>query len=251
MNPRQRRAVLLLALAVAGLLGVFALIVNYVSEVETQVGDKVVVLELTRPAKANEAITDDMVTEKTIPERWAPAAALRDRTRLVGVVAAADLEPQSILQEGMLVTPPEISEGEREVAILVDAATGVAGKIEPGRQVDVIAAYSAVPADLENGVKAKPARSVVIVPGAKVIAVGTPREKPATTAQDAQQNPGSVVPVTFALSKKQELRVAHAQVFAADVRLALLRPGDRPERTLDETIFEGQDPKKGDAGVTG
>jgi pilus assembly protein CpaB len=250
MNPRQRRAVLLLALAVAGLLGVVALIANYVSEVETQVGDKVVVLELTKPAKANEAISDDMVTEKTVPKRWAPQAALRDRTRLVGVVAAADIEAKSVLQEGMLVTPPEISEGEREVAILVDAATGVAGKIEPGRQVDVIAAYSAVPADLENGVKAKPARSVVIVPGAKVIAVGTPREKPANNAQDAQQTPGSVVPVTFALSKKQELRVAYAQVFAQDVRLALLRPGDRPERTLDETIFEGQDPKLGDEGVT-
>jgi pilus assembly protein CpaB len=251
MNPRQRRAVLLLALAVAGLLGVFALIVNYVSEVEKQVGDKIVVLELTRPAKANEAISDQMVTERTIPARWAPAAALRDRQRLIGVVAAADLEPKSILQEGMLVTPPEISEGEREVAILVDAATGVAGKVTPGGQVDVIASYAASEGDPQNGVAARPARSVVIVPGAKVIAVGTPREKPATTAADAQQNPGTVVPVTFALSKKQELRVAHAQVFAADVRLALLRPGDRPERTLGETIFEGEDPKKGDEGVTG
>jgi len=251
MNPRQRRAVLLLALAVAGLLGVFALIVNYVSDVETQVGDKVVVLELAKPAKANEAITDDMVIEKTVPKRWAPGAALRDRTQLVGYVAAADIEAKSVLQEGMLVTPPEISEGEREVAILVDAATGVAGKISPGRQVDVIASYGAVPADPENGIKSEPARSIVIVPGAKVIAVGTPREKPANNAQEAQQAPGTVVPVTFALSKKQELRVAHAQVFAQDVRLALLRPGDRPERTLDETIFEGQDPKKGDAGVTG
>ena len=77
----------------------------------------------------------------------------------------------------MLVTPPEISQGEREVAILVDAATGVAGKIAPGRQVDVIASYGAVAADPENGIKAEPARSIVIVPGAKVIAVGTPREK--------------------------------------------------------------------------
>jgi pilus assembly protein CpaB len=250
MNPRQRRAVLLLVLAVAGLFGVFVLIANYVSEVEKQVGDKVVVLELTKPAKANEAIRDDDVIEKTIPKRWAPAAALKDRTQLIGYVAAADIQARSILQDGMLVTPPEISEGQREVAILVDAATGVAGKIEPGRQVDVIASYAATEGDPDNGVAARPARSEVIVPGAKVIAVGTPREKPATTAQDAQQNPGAVVPVTFALSKKQELRVAHAQVFAADVRLALLRPGDRPERTLDETIFEGQDPKKGDEGVT-
>jgi pilus assembly protein CpaB len=251
MNPRQRRAVLLLALAVAGLLGVFALVVNYVSEVETQVGDKIVVLELTKPAKANEAISDDMVTEKTVPERWAPAAALRDRTRLVGVVAAADLERNSILQEGMLVTPPEIERNQREVAILVDAATGVAGKIEPGRDVDVIASYAAEPGDQETGAKPKPARSIVIVPGARVIAVGTPRQKPAGTAQDAQQDAQTVVPVTFALSKKQELRVAHAQVFAADVRLALLRPGDRAERTLGETIFKGEDPKRGDEGVTG
>ena len=65
MNPRQRRAVLLLALAVAGLVGVFALVANYVSDVETEVGDKIFVLELTKPATANEAITDDMVTLKT------------------------------------------------------------------------------------------------------------------------------------------------------------------------------------------
>ena len=55
MNPRQRRAVLLLAIAAIGLIGVFALVANYVSEVETQVGDKMVVLELTRPVAANEA----------------------------------------------------------------------------------------------------------------------------------------------------------------------------------------------------
>jgi pilus assembly protein CpaB len=251
MNPRQRRAVLLLAVAVAGLIGVFALVANYVSEIETEVGDKIVVLELTKPAKANEAISDDMVTEKTVPTKWAPKAALRDRTQLVGVVAAADLERNSVLQEGMLVTPPEINQGEREVAILVDAATGVAGKIEPGRQVDVIASYAAEQGNAETGVKPKPNRSIVIVPGARVIAVGTPRQKPANTAQDAQQDPGTVIPVTFALSKKQELRVAHAQVFAADVRLALLRRGDPAGRTLGETIFKGEDPKKGDEGVTG
>jgi pilus assembly protein CpaB len=245
MNPRQRRAVLLLAVAVAGLVGVFALVANYVSDVETEVGDKIVVLELNREAKANQAISDDMVTEKPIPKKWAPASALTDRNRLIGYVAAADIPAHSILQDGMLVTPPEIARNQREVAILVDAATGVAGKIEPGRQVDVIASYPA-----EDGDPPRPNRSIVIVPGARVIAVGTPRQKPAGNAQDAQQEPGTVIPVTFALTKKQELRVAHAQVFAQDVRLALLPPGDNPNRTLDETIFDGQDPKPGDEGVT-
>ncbi|HEY6889510.1 MAG TPA: RcpC/CpaB family pilus assembly protein, partial [Solirubrobacter sp.] len=118
-----------------------------------------------------------------------------------------------------------------------------------GRQVDVIASYGAEDGDPATKKKAKPNRSIVIVPGARVIAVGSPRPKAANNAQDAQQDPGQVVPVTFALSKEQELRVAHAQVFAADVRLALLRRGDPAGRTLKETIFKGQDPKKGDEGV--
>ena len=51
MNPRQRRAVLLLALAFAGLIGVFTLVANYVSGVDTQVGPKISVLELTSPSR--------------------------------------------------------------------------------------------------------------------------------------------------------------------------------------------------------
>jgi pilus assembly protein CpaB len=241
VNPRQRRAVLLLALAAAGLLGVFALVANYVSDVNTQVGSKVAVLELTREAKKNQAIEDNMLVERLVPRRWAPRAAL-DRTQIVGLVAGSDLAPDSILQEGMLVSPPDLNEGEREVAILVDASTGVAGKIEPGRVVDVIAAF---PGDQQAK---KPNRSIVVVSGARVLAVGQPRLKGGNGAQEAQQDPGQVVPVTFALSKRQELRVSYAQSFASDVRLALVRPGDALDRTLDETIFKGEDPTKGESG---
>jgi pilus assembly protein CpaB len=232
--------VLLLAIAAAGLLGVFALVANYVSDVDTQVGPKVSVLELVKSAKKNEAITDDMLGRKLIPRRWAPKAALTDPSQVVGLVASADLARNSVLQEGMLVSPPDLNEGEREVAILVDASTGVAGKIEPGRRVDVIAAF---PAEDQSQ---RPNRSIVVVAGARVIAVGQPRLK--SGGGDAQQDPTQVVPVTFALSKRQELRVSYAQSFAQDVRLALIRPGDDPNRTLDETIFRGDDPKKGETG---
>jgi|tagenome__1003787_1003787.scaffolds.fasta_scaffold20471036_1 pilus assembly protein CpaB len=244
MNPRQRRAILLLALAAAGLLGVFVLVANYVGDVETEVGDKIVVLELKSPVKANDAINDEDVTEKVVPRRWAPRAALTDRTQLVGYVAASDLQPNSILQEGMLETPPQIKQGQREVAILVDASTGVAGRITPGSHVDVIASYGGE--DAKPGTTPKPNRSIVIVPGAQVLAVGTPRLKGANGAQEAPQNPSEVVPVTFALNKTQELKVAHAQTFAADLRLALLPEGDPGDRTLPETIYRGEDPKKGD-----
>jgi pilus assembly protein CpaB len=239
MNPRQRRAVLLLALAAAGLIGVFALVADYVSGVQTQVGPKVRVLELTRAAKANQAIDDSMVVEKLIPARWAPKAALQDRSQLVNEVAAADLAPNSILQDGMLASPPTLKPGEREVAILVDASTGVAGKIQPQSLVDVIADY---PADQQTK---RPNRTIAVVSGARVIAVGQPRLKGANGVQDAPRDPSQVVPVTFALDKRQELEVSHAESFAQDVRLALLPPGDSTQRTLPETIFRGEDPVLG------
>ncbi len=228
---------LLLALAAAGLIGVFALVANYVSDVDTQVGPKVAVLVLKTDAKKNEAITDEMVTEQQIPRRWAPKSAL-DRAQLVGFVAGSDLARNSILQEGMLVAPPQLSENEREVAILVDASTGVAGKIEEGSHVDVIAAYPGQ----QNG--DKPNRSVVVVAGARVLNVGQPRLK--SGGGDVQQDPTQVVPVTFALTKEQELRVSYAQSFAQDVRLALIPPGEDATRTLDETIFKGDDPTTGE-----
>jgi pilus assembly protein CpaB len=232
--------VLLLVVAAAGLLGVFALVANYVSDVDTQVGPKVSVLVLSKDAKKNQAITDEMVVEKQIPRRWAPKSAL-DRSQLVGFVAGSDLARNSILQEGMLVAPPQLSQNEREVAILVDASTGVAGRIEEGSHVDVIAAY---PGE-QNGVK--PNRSVVVVAGARVLAVGQPRLKSSGGVQDggSQADPTQVVPVTFALTKDQELQVSYAQSFAQDVRLALIPPGEDATRTLDETIFKGDDPKAG------
>jgi pilus assembly protein CpaB len=229
--------VLLLALAAAGLLGVFALVANYVSDVDTQVGPKVSVLVLTKDAKKNEAISDDMMVEKSIPRRWAPKSAL-NRTQVVGFVAGSDLARNSILQEGMLVSPPQLAQGEREVAILVDASTGVAGKIEQDSRVDVIAAF---PGDQDGK---RPNRSIVVVSGARVLNVGTPRLK--SGGGDVQQDPTQVVPVTFALTKDQELRVSYAQSFAQDVRLALVPPGEDADRTLDETIFKGDDPTTGE-----
>ena len=132
MNPRQRRGILLLTLSALGLLGVFVLVAGYVADVRAEVDPKVRVLALDKPAEKDKAITDDMVKTIELPRRWAPKTALRDRARLIGQVATADAPAESILQEGMLGPPPELATGEREIAILVDAETGVAGKIDPG-----------------------------------------------------------------------------------------------------------------------
>jgi pilus assembly protein CpaB len=230
VNPRQRRAILLLALATLGLLGVFVLVAGYVADVRAQVDPKVDVLVLTKPAKANSSVTDDMVRTERVPRRWAPEQALTDRGALVNLVAGTDLKADTILQEGMLEPPPDLAPGQREIAIMVDAETGVAGKIHPGSVVDIIATFAA----REGGADA----SEVVVPGARIIDVGVAVPKGGDKVpEQQQQSPESALPVTFALSPQQDLMVTHAETFASEVRLALLRPGDSPELTQKQRSY--------------
>src|SRR5262245_35129969 len=220
MNPRQRRGLLLLVLSGLGLLAVFVLVASYVSDVRTEVAPKIKLLALQKPVKAFQSIPDDAVTEITMPRRWAPRTALRNRGQLVGFVAGTDLEPDSLLQKDMLVAPPDLGPGQREVAILVDAETGVAGKIGPDSVVDIVGTFAG---DNERGISP---RSVVVVPAARIINVGQTQLKGGRGVQQAEADPQEVVPVTFALSPKQQLEVTHAESFAQEVRLALRRPGD-------------------------
>jgi pilus assembly protein CpaB len=230
MNPRQRRGILLLTLAALGLLVVFVLVAGYVSDVRSEVEPKVRVLALAKPAERDKAITDDMVKQVELPERWAPETALRDPAQLVAQVATADLPQDSILQEGMIGPPPELATGQREIAILVDAETGVAGKIGPGAVVDIVATYEA-----QNDAE-KP-YSAVVVPGARIIDVGQPELRGGRGVQEQAADPQQVVPVTFALEPREALVVTEAESFATEVRLALLRPGEESELRKKERVY--------------
>jgi pilus assembly protein CpaB len=232
MNPRQRRGILLLTLSALGLLGVFVLVAGYVADVRAEVDPKVTVLALAKPAEKDKAITDDMVKTLELPRRWAPQTALRDRARLIGQVAQADIPSGSVLQEGMIGSPPELAEGEREIAILVDAETGVAGKISPGSIVDIVATFAG---DEQQGVKAE---SNVVVPGARIVDVGQPELKGGNGVQDQAADPAQVVPVTFALKPKEALTVTYAESFAAEVRLALLRPGEESQLKAKQRVYQ-------------
>ncbi len=231
MNPRQRRGILLLTLSALGLLGVFVLVAGYVADVRAEVDPKVSVLALSKPAEKDKAISDDMVRTMELPRRWAPQTALRDRGRLIGQVAMADIPTGSVLQEGMIGSPPELATGEREIAILVDAETGVAGKIDPGSIVDIVATF---PGDEQQGIKAE---SNVVVPGARIIDVGQPELKGGNGVREQAADPAQVVPVTFALEPREALTVTYAESFAAEVRLALLRPGEESELKRKQRVY--------------
>ena len=230
MNPRQRRGLVLLGLSLIGLIGVFALVASYVSEVRAEVEPKVTVLTLTENAPPFRALTPDMVELREMPERYVPATALRDVADIVGLVPQTELVRESILQDGMLTTPPDLAAGQREIATLVDAETGVAGKVGPGSIVDIVASFP--------GTEDTPASTEVVVPGARVVDVGQTQLKGGNNVQGGgNADPGQVVPVTFALSPREELIVTYAESFAQEVRLARLRPGERSELSRRERIY--------------
>ena len=238
MNPRQRRGLLLIAIAALGLVVVFVLVAGYVADVRKEVDPKVSLLALSKPVEENQAITDEMVKTVEMPERWAPPAAMRDPGELVGLVAGTDVVADRVVQEDLLVAPPQLARGQRVLAILVDAETGVAGKIGPDSVVDLIATYP--------GSDTKAPESRVVVPSARIIEVGQPRLKGGNGVQEQSADPGQVVPITFALTPEQALVVSYAESNATEVRLALLRPGDAAELSKDQRVYSREpDPVPG------
>lgn len=214
MNPRQRRGVLLMGVAALGAVVVFVMVLNYLSGVRAEVGTKTEVLQLKQNVPAYTTVTSEMFQRVEVPQKWTPKTMISDLSALNGQVAGADLPAGAYLQQGMLVSAPALQPGQRELAITIDAETGVAGKVHPGSTVDIYATFAS------DG--SKKACAVRIIRSAKVIQVGqlTEKRKEQTAEVDA------VVPITFALSDTDSLKLTHAESFASKVRLALLNTGD-------------------------
>lgn len=211
-NPRQRQGLLLLLLALAGLVVVFALIVSYVNSVSRQVGDKIEVLTLSAPVEPYEPVTSSMLSEALVPAKWAPRGVMTNVSQALGLITQVRLPAGTELQQGMLSSLPTLTPGMREIAILVDAETGVAGQVEPGDRADIVATY-------EGGNASGHAQdsAQVIVPDARVLEIGQ--------LTGGGGSGSGQVPVTFALTPHQVLAVSYAESFASNVRLSLVAPG--------------------------
>jgi pilus assembly protein CpaB len=243
MTPRQRRGVLLLFVAAVGAILVFSAISSYVDDVRKDVEPKTTVLVLTRSVPELQPIPLDAVREKSVPVKWAGHQALRDAAEIGSLVPNTPLEAGVELQQGMLIEPPSLEEGQQEISILINADTGVAGKLQPGDSVDVLATF---PADERQH---SPASARTLIRRARVVTVGLPRSaaRPGTNPQDGTQTANEqqvLVPVTFALRPTLALRLTYAETFASEIRLSLIRRGDegrklpkgKREFTLPPTI---------------
>jgi pilus assembly protein CpaB len=238
MNSRQRRGVVLLVVSVLCAAAAFAGVVAVVGDARSQVGPKVTAYELTADVPAYTALTPSKVHRISVPKRWLPGTAVRDTVEFAGKIAAVPLTKGSLLQSDMVAARPELKAGQMEIAIMIDAETGVAGKITPGSRVNIFATFA--------GKKdTDPDVSKIIVANAQVIDVG--QIKAFDGSQDAQRVSEQGVPITFALGAEDAQRVAYAESFARHVRLALVAPGDTaapPESDRTYTLA-------GDTGTAG
>ncbi|MFD9079394.1 Flp pilus assembly protein CpaB [Streptomyces erythrochromogenes] len=215
MNSRQRRGVILLLLSVLCALGAFAGVVVVIGDVNSKVGSEVVAYRAKADIPPYSPLGAAQFEEIRIPERWLSGTAVTDLGALKDKIALTTLKKGSLLQTDMFVDRPQLQPGEQEIAIMIDAATGVAGKITSGAKVNIIATF--------KGAKdTEPSRSVIIVANARVLNVG---KLTALEKDSDRKGPSEAVPITFALSTKDTQRVAYAESFAEHVRLALVAPG--------------------------
>ncbi|NLU66648.1 Flp pilus assembly protein CpaB [Streptomyces sp. HNM0574] len=228
MNSRQRRGVILLLVSVLCAIAAFAGVLALIRNVESKVGPETTAYELKQDVPAYKPLTEAQLTKVSVPERWLSETAVTDPAQLRGKIALNPLREGSLLQTDMLAERPELKEGEQEIAIMIDAETGVAGKINPGSRVNIFATFEGERQSGGGKGGAAPNTSQVIVPGARVLDVGelTPLDKRDEQDDRARQREAEGVPITFALSTADAQRVAYAESFAEHVRLALVAPGD-------------------------
>lgn len=235
MNSRQRRGVILLVLSALCALGAFAGVLSVIRDVNSKVGPEVTAYRLKSDIAPYKELDADQFQRVSMPERWLPRTAVTDLARIRGKIAVTRLAKGSLLQSDMIVARPALEAGQQEIAIMIDAATGVAGKIDPGSRVNIYATFKA-----END-KGKD-QSKVIVENARVLDVGKITAlDPDQSSDERRRSASQAVPITFALGTADAQRVAYAESFAEHVRLALVAggsrqsipPGDRTY-TLDE-----------------
>ncbi|MEU0135413.1 Flp pilus assembly protein CpaB [Streptomyces sp. NPDC006296] len=233
MNSRQRRGVILLLLSVLCAFGAFAGVLSVISDVNSKVGPEVDAYRLRSDVAPYTALSAGQFEKVSMPKRWLSANAVTEIDEVDGKIAVTELRKGSLMQSDMMVRSPELRPGEQEIAIMIDAATGVAGKIRPNDRVNIYATF----AGERDG---EVSQSRVIVSNAKVLDVG---ELTALNPRKDDRNQASeAVPITFALTTPDTQRVAYAESFAEHVRLALIAPGsDSVVRPGDRTYTLDKD----------
>lgn len=229
MNPRQRRGILFMLIAVLLAVAVFFLVARYVSNVNTKVGNLVTVYRASDEISPYETFEEDMFVTEDVPARWLGKSTITDPEEFLDRKSSLTIEPGTMVTRDMLLDESTLSPTEREVAINVDAVTGLAGRVQTGDYVDIYAVFKEVPGVNDQVQVLNRTVRVVSVRGVQTV----PDEDSVTGEQD-------VIPVTLALEPNDALAVTYASAFAEEVRLVGLPTTEAEDRSGEEDYFDAE-----------
>jgi pilus assembly protein CpaB len=213
-----------MVLAVVISAGVFVSVVRYVSSVSSQVGNQTTVYRAKAAVDAYTELSGTNLEAVQVPERWTSPASRLQLRQIEGRRAGFRIEPGTVISSDMLIPASGLSKTEREIAISVDAVTGLVGRIRPGDNVDVWAVFSDVPG--------LPKQVHVLARNVRVISISG--QQTVSTADAQGLKDAKVVPLTLALEPDAAKSVVFATAFGqvrlvglpTDVGVSRLREGD-------------------------
>lgn len=215
---------MILSVAVAVL--VFVGVSSYLTEVNSQVGPMVTIYRVKQDLPAFTTLSSENTEVAQVPERWAADNTVLRAQDIDGRVTAIALSAGSAVSLDVLVPPSDLAPDEREIAVNVDAVTGLAGRVRPGDRVDVYVVFADVPG--------LPKQARILVQNVRVVSVAGQQQVQSPDRESLQ----NVIPVTLALQPDAALAVTYASSFAQQVRLVGLPPGVAQDRSKETRTFD-------------
>jgi pilus assembly protein CpaB len=236
VNPRRRRGLLLLCVALAS----GGLAASQVHERERRaaerLGPEVEVLVAARDIRAGVRVTRGAIGVRRVPARFVPPDALPVAASVAGArtsaaVPAGGYFTASLFEGSSRSADSAVRRGERAVTVEVSGGTAVAA-LQPGSRVDVLVST-------ETG--AAGGRTTMALAGAELVRVeaGPPASAyEAGEGADPSAAAGPTVLATLRVSLEQAIYLTAADNFAREIRLLPRPQGDHSR--AGGTVSQGQ-----------
>lgn len=202
---RDKRLIIVIVFAVAFGLAAAILVGRYLSNVEGR-SNKIVIAKVTIPLSTR--IAAEQLSVQQLPREATPEGAFTDPNMLIGRVALTTIGAREALTELKLAPAGSeagltamIAEGFRAITVKVDDVVGVAGLLEPGAWVDVVAVVTPQEQSIGQGPTSK-----IVLQHIKVLAIDQKIE-----TQNKESGVLSTKAVTLQVAPDQVEKLALAQ----------------------------------------
>lgn len=194
---RSKLIIIVLALVLAGVAAVLAM--RYVNSARTEVAsgsEPVEILvaqeDIPRGLSSEELLAKEMIALEKVPQRFVAAGAISSARAIEGQVLSTPLSKGEQLTAARFAVPSaaglaySIPKEYVAIAIPVDEVRGLSGLVQPGDHVAVFVTFSPGPKGEENLTK-------ILLPEAKILAMGGSMSSQPAGSQDGDQGGGGAL----------------------------------------------------------